>query len=59
MDVKLPEPAAESEMLFAREFLVPKENHLVTEQRITDCPEGCVVQFRQVHPMNLGTDVGG
>jgi hypothetical protein len=58
VNVKLTEPTAESEMLFAREFLIAKKNHLMTEQCITDRPESCVVQFRQVDSMDFGTYVG-
>jgi hypothetical protein len=36
MDVEFPKQPAEREMLFTGEFLVPKEDHLVTKECLMD-----------------------
>src|SRR5271156_5019923 len=47
-------------MLFARELLVSKEEHLVTEECLVNLIEGCIIQLCQGDAaLNLSTDVGG
>lgn len=59
MNMEFPEAATERKMLFARELLVSKEEHLVTEECLVDLIEGRIIQLCQVDALNLGTDVGG
>jgi hypothetical protein len=59
MNMEFPEAATERKMLFARELLVSKEEHLVTEECLVDLIEGCIIQLCQVDALNLSTDVGG
>jgi hypothetical protein len=59
MNMEFPEAATERKMLFARELLVSKEEHLVTEECLVDLIEGCIIQLCQVGTLNLSTDIGG
>ena len=47
MNMEFPEAATERKMLFARELLVSKEEHLVTEECLVDLIEGCIMQLCQ------------
>ena len=59
MNMEFPEAATERKMLFARELLVSKEEHLVTEECLVDLIECRIIQLCQIDALNLGTDGGG
>lgn len=50
MNMEFPEAATERKMLFARELLVSKEEHLVTEECLVDLIECRIIQLVRSTP---------
>ena len=57
VDVQVAEAAAELDLLFGSDVLVPEEHHQVVQQRLLDLPVGFVVQrLPEVHAVDDGSE---